>query len=129
MEDVEKVLSRVIETRKKRGLSQENMALELGISQAAYTNMENNESKLTVERLLKVAQILKKPVYYFFEVSPQKINNVNNYDSSVGYLQDFENLYQDNKETYEKLEASYKESIENLKQEAIFLRKLIEADK
>lgn len=126
METIEKVLSKISKARKDKGFSQENMAYELGISQTAYTNMENNESKLTVERLLKVAQILKKPAHYFFETSPHKINNVNNYDSATGYLQDFENLYQDNKEIYEELRNSYTDSIKTLKEEIIFLRKLVQ---
>lgn len=129
MEEIDRVLTKVIDTRKERGLSQENMAMELGISQAAYTNMENNESKLTVERLLKVAQILKKPVYHFFDVSPQNIFHQNVTATGYGYQQSFDTLYQDNKEIYDKLEATYKESIESLKQEVIFLRKLVEADK
>lgn len=125
METIEKVLSRIAKTRKQKGLSQENMAVELGISQAAYTNMENNESKLTVERLLKIAAILKKPVYHFFEVNPNKVYNQNLYESSVGYQQDIENLFQDNKNVYDKLEKSYKETITTLKDENIFLKSLL----
>ncbi len=126
METIEEVLERVSDFRKKKGFSHENMAVELGISQAAYTNMERNESKLSVERLIKISEILEEPIYRFFQTSPNKINHLNNYDSSVGYLQDFENLYQDSKETNEKLEEAYKNNIQTLKEENAFLKKLIE---
>lgn len=123
MEHIEKVLYRLREARKEKGFSHENMASELKISQAAYTNIEKNESKLTVERLLKIAEVLEKPVYYFFETNPNNIYNQTFSDSSVGGH--VENLYQDNKETYSKLAESYEGSIRNLKEEISFLRGLV----
>ncbi len=125
METIENVLERVSDFRKRKGLSHENMAMELGISQAAYTNMERNESKLSVERLIKISEILEEPIYRFFQTSPHKVNNLNNYDSSVGYLQDFENLYQDSKESNEKLEKTYQKTVEILEQEVVFLKSLL----
>ncbi len=125
MEAIEKVLEKVTDFRKRKGLSHENMAIELGISQAAYTNLESMKSNLTVERLIKISEILEEPVYRFFDVSPQKINNLTNYDSSTGYLQDFEDLYQDSRNTYEKLEKSYEKTIEVLQADVAFLKSLL----
>ncbi len=127
MEAIEKVLEKVTDFRKRKGLSHENIAIELGISQAAYTNLESMKSNLTVERLIKISEILEEPVYRFFEVSPQTINNQNNYDSSVGYnnLENFKDLYQDSRNTYEKLEKSYKKTVEILQEEVMFLKSLL----
>lgn len=124
MEDIEKVLEKLKEARKNKGYSHENMANELKISQGAYTNLEKNESKLTVERLIKISEILEKPIYYFFETNPNNIYNQNFTDNSVGGH--IENLYQDNKETTTKLTESYEETIKNLKEEITFLRELIQ---
>ncbi len=127
METIENVLEKVSDFRKRKGFSHENMAMELGISQAAYTNMERNESKLSVERLIKISEILEEPIYRFFQTSPHKVNNQNNYDSSTGYnyMQDFENLYQDSKETNEKLEKTYQKTVEVLEKEVDFLKSLL----
>ena len=123
MESIEKVLEKLKIARKEKGYSHENMATELDISQAAYTNLEKNESKLTVERLLKISEILEKPTYYFFEANPNNIYNQTFSDSAVGGH--IENLYQNNKETQNKLTDSYESNIKNLKEEIAFLRSLV----
>lgn len=122
MESMDKVLEKLKTARKEKGFSHENMAAEFDISQAAYTNIEKNESKLTVERLLKISEILEKPVYYFFETSPNNIYNQSNSDNAIGHI---DNLYQENKETHARLEESYESSIKNLKEEIVFLRGLV----
>ncbi|NAW52033.1 helix-turn-helix domain-containing protein [Elizabethkingia argentiflava] len=119
MDPVEKILERIKEARKEYGYSHENMAHELGISQAAYTNLEKNESKLTVERLLAIASILKKPPYHFLDGTPQNIYNQQNTDNVIGHQ---ENIYKENKEMLEKLVLSYESRIEELKDEILFLR-------
>jgi len=124
METMKKVLEKLKEARKEKGFSHENMAMELGISQGAYTNIENSESKLTVERLLKISQILEKPVYYFFETNPNNIYNQQNSDNAIGYI--VENLHQDNKEAYTKLSEAYEANLKDLKEEVAFLRKIAE---
>ena len=125
MEHIEKVLEKLKEARKEKGYSHENMAAELGISQAAYTNIEKKQSNLTVERLIKIAEILEKPTFYFFEATPNNIYNQNFSDNSNGYGH-IDNLYQENKEVYHKLSDSYEATIQNLKDEVSFLRKLVE---
>lgn len=123
METISKVIERVKEARKEKGFSHENMAVELDISQAAYTNLEKNESKLTVERLIKISEILEKPVYYFFDSTPSSIFNQKNCETAVGHI---EHLYQDNKDTYVRLEGVYEDYIKKLNDEIIFLRGLVE---
>ncbi len=122
MESIEKVLVKLKEARKEKGLSQENMAIELGISQGAYTNIENNESKLTVERLLQIAQILEKHVFSFFELVPFPLFNQDAIKNPKDY-QTLQTIYQENKETLNKLLSSYEERIKELQQEVNFLRK------
>lgn len=119
-ENIEKVLEKIKEARKEKGLSQENMAQELGISQSAYTNLEKNESKITVERLLRISTILDKPIYHFFDVNPNTLYNPSFSDNAIGGH--IEHLYQENKNTYQKLVKSYEEHIQNLKEEIAFLR-------
>lgn len=45
--------------RQKKGLSQENMAQVLGITQPAYSHIERNAGSLTIDRLQKIAEYLE----------------------------------------------------------------------
>lgn len=126
MEHIESVLQKIKDARIKQGLSHENMAFELGISQGAYSNIEKNNTNLTVDRLIKISEILSKPIYYFFDENPNNIFNQNLESNAIGYQQHtIENLHQNNKEIYDKLESSYKDMIDLLKQENLFLRERI----
>lgn len=51
--------------RLSMGLSQDNMAFELGISVGAYSNIERGITSLTIVRLYKIAEILKCDVLHF----------------------------------------------------------------
>lgn len=65
--------------REFRNYSQEYIAEKLGITQNAYSRIENNQTKITAERLGKLAAILnispmellseKEPVIHFSEVT------------------------------------------------------------
>ena len=41
-----------------KGLSQENMAMELGITQQGYSRLERSEGKMKLGHLLRIAEIL-----------------------------------------------------------------------
>lgn len=91
--------------RKKRNelqYSQEYMASQLGISQPAYANLENGETKLNTKRLEKIAKILEVDMIDLLEGNTTVNNFNNNADNSysVGIV---ENLYQDNKDYAEKI--------------------------
>ncbi|MBX9448706.1 MAG: helix-turn-helix domain-containing protein [Taibaiella sp.] len=117
------MLEKIKDARKEKGFSHENMAFELGISQAAYSNIEKNSAKLTLERFLKMTEILEKPVYYFFESTPNKVYNQTLYDSSYGHI---ENMYQNSKDLLPQLTDNYEKTIQLLKDEVHFLRRQLE---
>lgn len=96
---MEQVLENIKRLRKKKGYSHEYIAQELDISQVAYSKLEKNETKLTVERLYKLAEILETKVGDLLEVNPSKVYHQNNNDQGtfVGH-QEVQNLYEDNKE-------------------------------
>lgn len=74
--NITEILEKIKIKRKSKNISQEDFAFRLGISQAAYTNIENKTSKLTVERLLQISQILDEHPQIFFE-SPQEDGSSN----------------------------------------------------
>lgn len=45
--------------RINKNYSQENMAFELGITQGAYANLENGNSKISLEKFLQIVKILE----------------------------------------------------------------------
>lgn len=113
MDTMEIIIEKIKEYRKKKGFSHENMADELHISQAAYSKIEKNETKLTVDRLYQIAEILDTPVYELLDVNPNNIYNQQNfYDASVGH-QEIQNLYQENKDKTEKIETLYEERLKD----------------
>ncbi len=52
--------------RLERSLTQEYVALELGISQNAYCKIENGQVQLTIERLQKIAAVLNTTLIALF---------------------------------------------------------------
>ena len=114
---MEKVIEKIKDIRKIKGYSHEYMAHLLDISQVAYSKIEKNETKLTVERLFKIAEILEAKIGDILDIQPTNQFNQINRESSTGYLQhqEIQNMYQDNKEVYEKLIASKDEQIALLK--------------
>lgn len=98
--------------RESRGFSQEYMANVLDISQASYARLENEDTKVTVDRLYKIAEILETSIIDFFDTDKITIQNQNNYDYSNGLIQ---NMTVESKEVYEKLLQSKDEQIALLK--------------
>lgn len=113
--NIDKILKKIRETRKIKGFSHENMAHELDMSPSAYNKLERSETTLSLERLLKIKDILDLPFSDLFEIKAGDTFNQDLKDNAIGNVQ---NLYQENKEINEKL-------IQTLQDEIVFLRKLI----
>ena len=111
---MEKIINKIREIRKDRGYSHEYMAHLLDISQVAYSKIEKNETKLTIERLFKIAEILEARIEDILDIKADKVYKQDLKDNSIGH-QEIQNMYQDNKEVYEKLIASKDEQIALLK--------------
>ena len=101
--------------RESKGFSQDYMANVLDISQASYARLENEDTKVTVERLSKIAEILNTNIIDFFDADRVTIQSQNNYEGSYGLVQ---NLTIENKEIMEKLLKSKDDQI-NLLQNVI----------
>ena len=102
---------KIRKVREEKGITQEVMASELNITQSNYGRLEKNDNRLTAPKLLKIAQILNVTVSYLFNEQTSKVIHQQHNDSPSAY--NVENLYQDNKEIYDKLISSNKDQIEN----------------
>ena len=111
---MEKIINRIKEIRKEKGISHEAMAFDLGISQVAYSKIEKNETKLNVDRLYKIAEILDTKVSNLLGLEVNKIYQQEFKDNSHNY-QEVQNLYQENKDVYQQLIKAKDEQIALLK--------------
>lgn len=69
MEMIKSILDKVKAFRAVRGYSQEYMASKLGCDYSTYGKIENGHSKLTVQRMFQIAEILDvKPMQLFDNV-------------------------------------------------------------
>ena len=120
---MEKVLSNIRKTRNLRGYSLENMAMELNISDSAYRKIENNQTKLSLERFLQIAKVLDVSINDLIgEKSHREYNQNNNEQGTFIGHQEFENFYQENKEINQKLLNSFESTIKLQQEEILFLR-------
>jgi transcriptional regulator with XRE-family HTH domain len=78
----ETVAEKIRLERLRLNLSQQNMADELGITVAAYSNLERGISEISVSRLTAIAGILKRNPQWFFETDQpfqQALDSGDNY--------------------------------------------------
>ena len=98
--------------REERGITQDFIANEMGITQSTYGRLEKSDKKLSVNRLIEIAKILDISISVLFGEKASNViheNNGDNAQSNIGTL-----VLQD------------KEYIASLKEEIIFLRKMLE---
>ncbi len=87
------------------------METEQDITPQAYDKIEKGQTKLTVDRLFKIAEILEKSIVEILEIEPKEEYNQTNKDTATGYLQKIENFYQENKDQNQKIIQLYEERL------------------
>jgi len=118
MEKSKEIVSKIIKTihdiRKQKGYSNEAMAMDLGISTSAYNKMERMEASISLERFVKIKEILNVPYSEFFDSTVKSVYQQDLKDNSIGHCE-VQTLYQENREVYEKLLCAKDEQIALLK--------------
>lgn len=124
-EDNSNLITNIIGTikkrRKEKGINHTKIAKMLDISPSAYNKIENQNTKLTMERFLELQQILNIEFSEVFEIKPKNIYNQDLKEHAVGH-QEVENLYHDNQELTNQF-------IESLQEEIKFLKGLLKESK
>jgi len=93
----------------------------LGIKQNSYSNIENNQTKLTTEMLQKIANVLEVSPLDIMNFQPAVIN-FSNTQHGYGYIQTF---VSDQKEITDKLIASKDSEIARLTKQVEDLMELL----
>ena len=126
MQNMNNVGFNIRKLREKQGFSQEYMAAQLGVAQASYARMENAETKITIERLSKIAELLQTDISELFDSSKVTIKNQNNEGVGSGYI---ENLHIENKEIHEKLIEQYEQRLKDKDEQIALLKEMLRKEK
>ncbi|GHT20107.1 hypothetical protein FACS189429_8230 [Bacteroidia bacterium] len=124
-ETLTKIVDKIRKLRKERGYSNEVMATDLEMSTSAYNKIECMKATLSLERFIKIREILDVPYSEFFESTFRNVYKQDLKDSSIGHYE-VQTLNQENKETTQKLIQRFEQEIEHLRKEIVFLRNLVE---
>lgn len=118
------IIENIKEIRKEKGISHEAMAFNLGITQAAYTKIEKSDTKLSVDRLFKIAEILEVSVEKLLNLNAKSFHQEIHDNENVTAIshQQVENLHQDNHKLTQDLLTSKNEQIEILKEQILLLK-------
>jgi len=108
--------TKIRQIRDLKGLNQENMANELGISVTGYGKIERNEVSVNYERLLQISAILGV-----------KVENIISFDNNVA-LNNFNNTVEQQIGTYSlpiELKQLYEDKIKLLEEKVKLLEEKI----
>lgn len=100
--------NKIRQVREHKGLSQEYIATELGITQPSYARLEKEDERISITRLISIAGILKTTVSELINEKTGKVINQQNSENPSAYVDTIIN--------------ADKEHIQTLKEEITFLR-------
>lgn len=112
--------SKLKRIREIKGLSQTEVAEKLFISQRAYSDIENDKTKLDLERLENLSSIFEMDTLDVLTFDEKKVFNNTFNDTSKGLFAD--KIIEDN---FENERLSYQQQIKHLEEEILFLRSII----
>jgi len=100
--------------RKKKNLTQDDMASALNISQRAYSKIERGEVVLKIDRLEEIAKLLNAHVNELLSDNTMQVFEQVNY-SQIGSGKVVNQVNEKERELYEKIIARQQEEIDYLK--------------
>lgn len=119
--NLQKIGNRIKNLREEKNYSQDYLAQRLGISQKAYSKIENSQTKLTVEHLLKIADALEVSINKILASDGNTVHNNFSTHNGEGIVV--------NKATSEKLVELYEKLLASKDNEIKILTELIQRDK
>lgn len=112
--------------RETNGYTQEYIASELGINQNTYSKLEAGQTRLTVERVRKLAEIYKVDPDYFFSKDVSVINYNTGEHSHGGPIHTYNSCDSTVKKLYEQILYEKEEKLKLLQSELEHKRQEIE---
>lgn len=111
--------------RTLRGYSQEYVSDLLNISQAAYSDIENNKTKINLERIQELAGVFKIDVNDLISFDENQVFNNTFLENAKGFF----NVKKVIAETFDKEREAYLGQIKTLNEEIAYLRKKLDEKK
>lgn len=107
---------KIFGVRMSKGISQDNLATELGLSQSWVSNVETGDLPIDFERLCQIADILDV-----------NVNSIINYDSSVTFNSCTQSGYinTNNINPIDKIESLYEKIIQDKNERIKYLESLV----
>lgn len=103
--------------RELRNFTQEYIANEIGLDQSAYSRLEKGETKITIDRLTKIASVLDIDPEDIFSFDESQIFNITTQNGHNGYII---NIISDNERKL------YEGQIQLLKEEIAYLKQTLD---
>lgn len=76
MDDLKRTIgARLREARQHAGLTQAELADLAGIKGKTYSNYERGDNWIPVENLVRIKQVVDKPINYFFAMGDDKLSD------------------------------------------------------
>lgn len=98
--------------RELNNYTQAYMAERLGISQKSYSNLERAKNDITIDVLLKIADIHQISLAKVLELNAEAILNNNSQQGGVSYFNNQATFYNGEKEQFQNIIASQAELIQ-----------------
>ncbi len=111
--------------RTLRGYSQEYVSDLLNISQAAYSDIENNKTKINLKKIQELAGIFKIDVNDLISFDENQVFNNTFSENAKGFF----NVKKVITETFDKEREAYLGQIKTLNEEITYLRKKLDEKK
>ncbi|GIV29420.1 MAG: putative HTH-type transcriptional regulator YqaE [Bacteroidia bacterium] len=113
---VQKIFQNIRKIRSAKGLSQQNMADELGYTQKHYSNIENGNVDISITTLIQISEILEvSPAFLLGYPKEQQFFNVIHNQNGEGYCFYYATEVEQVKQLYERLLKEKDEVIDLLK--------------
>ncbi|MDR0547362.1 MAG: helix-turn-helix domain-containing protein [Dysgonamonadaceae bacterium] len=108
---------KLLDLRRQKGLSQEQLAFDLNLSQSSISNYEAGTTSPDMEILSKIADYFKVPVTYFFADEKNVFHTNENHGGNIGYMinSTFNAMSEKLIELYERRIKDLEEEINRLK--------------
>ncbi|WP_154657068.1 helix-turn-helix domain-containing protein [Hugenholtzia roseola] len=74
--NTEQILAKLRQIRKEKGVSQEDIAEQIGVSRPTYLAMENGKQEFSLQRLEKVVKFLNIDIYDLIDKKDEKLNQI-----------------------------------------------------
>jgi transcriptional regulator with XRE-family HTH domain len=130
MDNKMEIGTKIKKIRELRNFTQAYMAEQLGIAQESYSRLEANKSPMNLDRLAKIAEILKTDMIDLLKFDEKVVfQNIVNHHSTPNFIQNHNELTNELYECMIQKHEAEKELLERIiqqqKEEIAFLRNLL----